>query len=109
TLNAAATAIPNPDYQWWFNGAPLANATNSILAFSPAQGIHSGFYWLVASNVAGMVTSRVAAVLVIVPPAIVQQPVSQAVFSGQDASFNVTAIGAGLTYQWTFNGMPLSD
>ena len=36
-------------------------------------------------------------------PVITQQPVSQAVLTGQNASFSVSATGSGLNYQWLFN------
>ena len=37
------------------------------------------------------------------PPQITQQPVSETVLAGQNASFSVTATGSGLGYQWLFN------
>ncbi|MFZ0319265.1 MAG: immunoglobulin domain-containing protein [Candidatus Sulfotelmatobacter sp.] len=42
------------------------------------------------------------------PPAIIQQPVSQAVVEGQAVSFSVAAVGpAPLKYQWWRNGAPV--
>jgi subtilisin-like proprotein convertase family protein len=43
------------------------------------------------------------------PPAITGQPVTLSLCQGNTAVFNVTATGAGLTYQWYFNGNPLSN
>jgi Immunoglobulin I-set domain len=37
------------------------------------------------------------------PPNITQQPQSQTVLLGQNTSFNVTATGSGVGYQWFFN------
>jgi hypothetical protein len=37
-------------------------------------------------------------------PSITAQPASLSVSTGQPARFSVTALGAGLTYQWRFNG-----
>lgn len=44
----------------------------------------------------------------VAPPPIViqQQPVAQAIMSGQKATFSVVAEGNGLTYQWQRNGTP---
>jgi Immunoglobulin domain/Putative Ice-binding-like adhesive domain/Beta-propeller repeat len=42
------------------------------------------------------------------PPTIVVQPQSLAVLAGQDATFSVSATGAGpLSYQWYLNGNPI--
>ncbi len=43
-----------------------------------------------------------------VPPSITQQPQSRAVLAGQNASFEVTASGFGLGYQWFFNNTGIS-
>lgn len=42
------------------------------------------------------------------PPAITAQPQAVAVDDGQGASFNVTATGAGLSFQWQRNGTALA-
>jgi hypothetical protein len=42
------------------------------------------------------------------PPLIVTQPASITVTQGTTATFSVTATGSALTYQWQFNGAPLS-
>ena len=44
-----------------------------------------------------------------VPPAIVTQPTNQSVNAGNSASFQVTATGLPLFYQWLRNGVPLVD
>src|SRR6185503_18169750 len=75
SLSVSASGIPAPACQWWFNDQPLLEGTTPTLALSAAQGSQSGLYWAVVSNIAGVVTSRVATVQVIVPPTIVEQPV----------------------------------
>ncbi len=42
------------------------------------------------------------------PPTITVQPFSQEVLAGDDVSFNVTATGTNLTYQWNLDGTPIS-
>jgi hypothetical protein len=52
-------------YQWNFNGAPLAGATNSSLTLNSVQPGNAGNYSVVLTNIAGIVTSAVANLAVI--------------------------------------------
>ena len=45
----------------------------------------------------------------VVPPAIIQQPVSQSVVAGDLVAFSVGATGTSLSYQWRFNGNPIAS
>jgi hypothetical protein len=47
-------------YQWHFNGAPIANATNSVLQFVAVQKSDAGTYTVVVSNALGSATSAEA-------------------------------------------------
>jgi hypothetical protein len=47
-------------YQWFFNGAPLSGNTGTNLTLSPLQKTDAGAYWVVVSNVFGIVTSAPA-------------------------------------------------
>src|SRR5207247_1424494 len=47
-------------YQWQFNGADLANATNRTLTVTNVQLTHAGNYVAVASNIAGTTASKPA-------------------------------------------------
>ena len=50
-------------------------------------------------------TSAVAVLTVLVPPAITAQPTNLSVVEGANAGFSVTASGTSpLSYQWQFNG-----
>jgi hypothetical protein len=96
-------------YQWNFKGAPLSGATNALLALTNIQTNQAGGYIVVLTNLAGSVTSAMATVTVIIPPAIVTQPQTQTVLAGQNAAFSVNATGTGpLSYHWNFNGTPLT-
>lgn len=48
-------------------------------------------------------TSAVATLTVLSPPAITGQPQSQGVGAGSNATFSVAATGGNLSYQWLFN------
>jgi hypothetical protein len=64
---------------------------------------------VVVTNVAGAVTSAVARLTVLVPPAITTQPSNQMAVLGSNASFTVTATGTTpFVYQWAFNGTNLA-
>ena len=69
TFTAAATGIPDPAYQWKFNGVNIPGATSSSYTRDNVQPADAGNYTVVAVNSAGAVTSQ-AAVLT------VNQPVS---------------------------------
>ena len=53
---------PAPNYQWFFNGQPISNATNTSYAIPIVSPEHAGIYWVVASNVVGSVTNEPAAI-----------------------------------------------
>jgi acetyl esterase/lipase len=91
-------------YQWRLGGVPIggANATNYVIN-SVAAG-NGGSYDVVITNNYGAVTSSIAVLTVSNPvPVITQQPASESVLAGQNASFNVAASGPGLNYQWQRN------
>jgi len=55
-------------YQWFADGAPLAGATSSVLAFTNIQLSAAGNYVVVVSNLYGIVTSTPALMIVSNPP-----------------------------------------
>lgn len=54
-------------YQWWFDNAPLSDATAPTLTRSPALAEHAGKYFVVITNIAGAVTSTPAYLTVQAP------------------------------------------
>ena len=106
-LSVEATGVPPLVYRWRKTGATVAGATNAALVFTNLQSSHAGNYTVVITNVEGAVTSAVALVRVLVPPAITTQPVDRSVSLG-GLTHQVTASGTPpLTYQWHFNQTPL--
>ena len=76
----------------------------------PAQPINAGNYAVIVTNSAASVTSAVAVLTVLTPPAITTQPQSLTNAAGTTASFSATATGgAPLSYQWRFNGVNLAN
>lgn len=68
-LAVAAQGTPPLSYQWWFNGETLSGANEPSLALNGVQPAQAGAYVAVVANAAGAVTSQVAVVRVLVPPA----------------------------------------
>jgi len=106
SFQVAATGTAPLGYQWFFNEtSALAGATSATLTLANVQSANAGDYSVVVTNLAGAVTSTVAALVVLVPPSIVSQPTNQTVVAGATASFQVGAAGtAPLSYRWFFNG-----
>jgi alpha-tubulin suppressor-like RCC1 family protein len=111
-----SVGTPPFSYQWYFNGTPLMDggrlggSTSYVLSITNSQPGDSGNYWVVITNIAGATTSSVAAVAVLVPPAITLQPAGQTLMQGSNVTFAAAASGdAPLSYQWYFNGSALVD
>ena len=67
-LSAQATGTDPITYQWYKEGNPIPNATNSSLVFPSIQYDDSGHYYVVAANPApSSATSTVATVVVNLP------------------------------------------
>ncbi|MGH7969848.1 MAG: LamG-like jellyroll fold domain-containing protein, partial [Limisphaerales bacterium] len=66
-LSVTAAGSAPLSYQWYQNGTQLANATNSILRFTPASTNNSGSYVVAVRNTVGGVTSAPPAIVAILP------------------------------------------
>lgn len=116
TVTAGSTAVfsvgangTGPfNYQWKFNEANIAGATNANLTLPNVLPVQAGQYKVAVSSGTNLVESPPAILTVAALPAITLQPVSQTVILGSTASFNVTATGtAPLSFQWFFNDQAL--
>ncbi len=103
TLSVTATG-GDLTYQWKRNGVNVGTSspTYTINGATPAQ---AGIYTVYISNSCGNVTSATATLTVNTVPLITDQPDNTTVCSGGTATFNVTATGGDLTYQWKRNGV----
>lgn len=99
TLNAAASGTPTPACQWYFNGLPLSGATALTLNIPDFQGSNSGFYFMVASNVAGTAQTTEAELLANSPLRFTNQVVSNGFFSTR----LIGEIGKQYQMQWSTN------
>ncbi|MFM8420958.1 MAG: immunoglobulin domain-containing protein [Verrucomicrobiota bacterium] len=64
TLAASVASFPASVLQWFREGVPMPGATNATLVLGAVQAAGMGSYQLVASNVVGTISSRVARVSV---------------------------------------------
>ncbi len=108
-FEVAATGIPSPTYQWFFNTNALPGQTSASLQLAAVQPQHAGEYFVVASNSSGAVTSSIATLTVLTfPPAITKQPINLSVTEGATATFSVQASGTTpIAHQWFFQGSSL--
>jgi uncharacterized repeat protein (TIGR01451 family) len=96
SLSVVASGTAPFNYQWWFNGTPLAGATNSVLSLNNVQAVYAGSYSVVVANIAGSVSSPAANLTVTNPPTSLSVSNSMGLTSG-GFSF-VLSVPAGATY-----------
>ncbi len=108
-LSVEASSMLPLSYQWRFNGADLAGATNATLILNNTMATEAGEYRVVISSAAGSVTSSVAKLTVIggAPSLSIDlQPQSQTVNAGATVTLSVSATGnPPPSYQWRRNGV----
>lgn len=109
TFSVSATGV-GLTYQWYRNGTvAIAGATTDTYTITGATAANAGQYHVVVNSSCGTsVTSSTATLTVNTPPAITVQPASQTACLGSNVTFNVTATGSGLTYQWKKNGTDIA-
>ena len=107
-FNVSVVGTAPINYQWKFNGANLAGATNVSLQLTNVQSVQAGNYSVFVTNLFGSVLSSNAALTVQVAPYIVTQPTNKTVTAGSSVSLVGTAGGSQpLLYLWSFNGTNL--
>jgi len=110
TFSVVATGTGPLNYQWFFNGVSITNATSSTYTVNNVNASTAGVYMVTVSNSVGSASSS-ATLTVNVPtfPSFSTQPVSQMIASGTTVEFHVKATGfPAPTYQWTYNGGNIS-
>ncbi len=118
STNAGASAVFNVitigsdarTYQWTLNGTNIMGATTSTYTRVNAQQETAGDYRVLIANYFGSVLSDPANLNVVDgAPTIFSSSVSRNVAAGTNVLFTATTRGTDpRTYQWTFNGSPIS-
>jgi fibronectin type 3 domain-containing protein len=114
SFTVGAVGYPVLTYQWQatnsatggftnlVNGGSISGATNATLTLTGITTNQALAYQVIVTNYQGSVTSSPATTLTVnLSPNITNQPASQNIFGGRNASFIVGAVGlAPLSYQW---------
>jgi alpha-tubulin suppressor-like RCC1 family protein len=112
SFSVTAVGVAPLSYQWQNGGTNLVDggivsgSSTGVLSLSGVSAMDTGGYTVIVSNAYGSVTSLVAMLTIDLPsstqgPTIIVQPRNTSALAGQQASFNVKAVGgAPLTYQW---------
>lgn len=106
----AATGT-NITYQWQVDtGSGFTNisgATNDTLEFTVTANMNGYVYRCQITSTNGTANTNNAVLTVLAPVTITSQPQPAAGCAGSNVQFSVAATGAGLTYQWLLNNVPI--
>jgi hypothetical protein len=96
-------------YQWRKDTANISGATSASYIMPSVGTNDAGNYTVKISNTAGAITSRVATLTVILPPAVTLHPVPVINTNvGANVTFRVLATGtAPINYEWRKNDSPI--
>ena len=95
-------------YQWTFNDAVIAGATNYFINQTNVQLYQAGTYVVTVTNLYGSISSTGTLSVYTVAPSITTQPTNQTLAVGATANIAVVAAGTKpLGYQWSLNGSPV--
>ncbi len=97
-------------YQWYRNGQPVTGATSSAWTFTATAGDKDMAVQCRVQNGLGTTWSnwtKLNLVTTVALPVITQNPGPVSVNVGSPATFSVSAVGVGLTYQWRRNNVAI--
>jgi hypothetical protein len=103
-VNAAGTGL---SYQWYKGAASLIGQTGNSLTLENISAADAGTYSVVASGECGNAVTNNASLTVNANVVVVGAPVSLTNCPGTSASFNVSATGTAVSYQWYKGGNAL--
>src|SRR5512133_3121249 len=102
----SVTAVgTNLKYQWKKNGSNITGATANTYTIASITAADAANYSVTVTGDCGAaITSNAVALIVNPATAITVQPQPATLCAGSNATFNVTAVGINLAYQWRKNG-----
>jgi len=111
TFSVTASGTVPLNYQWQFNGAGIAGATNATLTLINVQLPQAGNYAVKVINGYCSIPSSNALLTVLTgPPQITTQPTNQVALEGTATTFTVGVTGSPpLYFQWRLNGTNLPN
>jgi hypothetical protein len=104
-VNATGTGL---SYQWCKGASPLPGQTGSSLVLSSVSAADAGTYSVVVNGVCGNAVTNSASLTVNQSVVVASTPVSLTNCPGTRASFNVSATGTDLNYQWRKDAAAIS-
>ena len=106
-FSVLAAGYGDKNYQWQFEGLPIAGATNSTFSLTNVLSEREGNYSVAVSNVIGGVLSSNAILMLVSKPVILEAPLAQTVVQGGSLTLSVCATGrpSMLGYRWFANGI----
>ncbi len=111
TFAVKAYGLSIPQYQWYFNGEPIPDATARTFTLPAVGSADAGQYTVALDNGLERIVTAPATITVNTQPrcvTIVRPPVDLEVTPGQTAFFRVEVRGYPLaTFQWQFNGVDI--
>jgi hypothetical protein len=105
TFSVIATGTGTLTYQWRKAGNNISGATSSTYTMNSTNAGDAGNYDVVVTGTCGSVTSTIASLTVNAVTVINTQPANQSSCIGGSVTFNVSAGGANLAYQWQKGGV----
>lgn len=111
TLSVSASGSVPLVYQWKLDGVDIPGATSSSYTIPEVSAADAGSYSVVVGNSVASFQSDPAFLEVTAAPApvVTTQPSNRLVSLGAPVVFQVKATGTPpLSYQWSFNGVPIS-
>ena len=105
SFSTAATGTTPFSYQWFFNGAPLADtgrlfgSTSNVFTIASVLKGDAGLYWLVVTNNYGSATSAVVSLAVTAPDILINVDFGSGT---QSLKSGPAAIGQGAADFWNF-------
>jgi hypothetical protein len=104
SINVVVTGTPPFSYQWYegLQGTTTTPVGTNAPSFTTPPLAVTTRYWVRVTNAFGSADSTAATetIATATSPAIISQPRSFGVLSGQSASLGVAATGSALSYQW---------
>ena len=95
--------------QWFKDGSPLQDQTNTQVLFTNAQTVNAGEYFIVVTNLAGSATSALARVTVFIAPTVFVHFTNIDVNLGEPCYIFAHIMGTyPLSFQWFKDGSPLA-
>jgi|GEM_PF-1039523 len=105
TVTATGT---NLAYQWQKNGIDIVGETSQSLILNNIAAGNAGNYRCIISSPCGAnLNTNIASLIINTTTQITAEPVDVTECLGGNASFEVTALGSNITYQWLKDGAPI--